>query len=402
MSVSSANPVRGPLWRLAIANLLLYAGVYLCQAVVPLAARGMGVGPLAVGWVGTAFFLATLTVRVPAGHATDRFGSQRPLVVGALLAGAASLLLALAGNPLALGLCRALQGMGLALFTTALAPRVAEGAETGRMTSAFSRFGISTNMAAALGPLAGIQLFEAGRPGAAYVLAAFACGAAALLAVRTPGSPGPPHADSEPRLPPSPLPSVGIGPWWPFVVAIGAFGITYAVHVDFVPVLAASRAIPAFGVYYTTYAAIIIVTRTLSGRIGDRFGRIWMVVPGGMAALAALFLLSQTTHLGELLVVAGLYAIAAGSIHPAVLAGLVERAPRERRGIASAVFYLAYDGGIALGGPSVGLLLARVPGSFVLSLVGGIGLTGTIVLAVFGSVGRPAPHEAREASFPCR
>ncbi len=110
------------IWWLAAANLMVYSAVYACQAVVPLLTRGMGGDTAVVGWVGTAFVVATMLARVPAGWIADRLGQRRPLTVGAVIVAAGAVLLASAATPVAVGVSRALQGVGLALFTTALMP----------------------------------------------------------------------------------------------------------------------------------------------------------------------------------------------------------------------------------------------------------------------------------------
>ncbi len=245
-------------------------------------------------------------------------------------------------------------------------------ARPGNLTSTLSQFGISTNAAAAFSPLIGIGLFQGGRVAIVFWLAALACVAGALLALRAPES----------RLPvEQPAADGARVPWWPAALAIGTFGITYAVHVDFVPVRGAARAIPAFGLYYTVYALAVTGTRAISGRIGDRHGRAWLVIPGAVAAAVAMALLGWAITMGQLVAAAMLYGVAGGSIHPAVLAPLLERAPSARRGSASAIFYLAYDGGIALGGPAVGALLTSLPASSALPLVGLVGVAGAGILA---------------------
>jgi MFS family permease len=381
---------------LAAANMLLYVGVYLCQAVVPLLAHAMGAGAAVIGWVGTAYFLGTVVARIPAGVVTDRRGRAWPLAVGAALCAVSAALLATARTPLQAAAFRALQGIGLATFTTAMAPAVAALAGAGRLTHTLSFFGISTNVAAAVGPALGIALLGRMGPGPGFALAALTCVAAGVLALRAAAGspPGPGPVATPTRAGGDAGGGRAAASLWPPVVAAATFGMTYAVHVNFVPVVAAERAIPAFGLYYTVYAAAIIAVRTWGGRIGDRFGHAWMVLPGAVFGLAAWTLLGRAGTLPGLLTVAVLYAVAGGTIHPACLAALIARAPGSRRGTASAAFYLAYDAGDALGGPAVGALMqaASVPTAFDAAAL--VGLAGAAAMAVV----RPAPGRAAPAA----
>ena len=393
--------------RFAAANMCLFIGIYLCQAVAPLLARQMGGGAVLVGWVGTSFFLGTVVMRIPAGWLHDRFGRAGPLLGGAVLCALSAGLLATARTPLDLSLYRAGQGIGLALFTTAVAPAVAAVAGQGRLTRALSVFGISTNVAAAIGPAAGIALLSRVGPAPGFVAAAVACGMAGVLAVG--GSVGGGHLAAAPAAAParaaagaptaaaSPAPAPGERVAWPLMaaplVAAGAFGVTYAVHATFVPVIGAERAIPAFGLYYTTYAVAIVGVRLWAGRVGDRFGHVWMVVPGAICGAAAWVLLGSATSLPALLAAAILYAVAGGAIHPACLAALIARAPASRRGTASAAFYLAYDGGNAVGGPAVGAMIQAASVPAALDLAAAVGLVGALAMALprARSLGRRRP-----------
>jgi MFS family permease len=372
---------------LAAANMLVYVGVYLCQAVVPLLTRSLGGSAAVIGWVGTAYFLGTVVM--PAGVIADRWGRVAPLAAGAALCAVSAALLATARTPLQQAVFRGLQGLGLATFGTALAPAVAALARSGRLTHTLSYFGISTNLAAAVAPAAGIALLGRLGPLPGFGLAAIACLAGGMLAVggaRGRARPAaPPPAQPEPRAG-----AAAAGALWPPLLAAACFGITYAVHADFVPVIAAARAIPAFGLYFTAYAAAIIAVRAWGGRIGDRFGHAWMVLPGALFGAAAWVLLGHATSLPALLAAAVLYAIAGGTIHPACLAACIARAPAARRGTASAAFYLAYDAGDAAGGPLVGGLMQSVSVPGALEAAALVGVAGALGMAL----ARPAKRQA--------
>lgn len=144
-----------------------------------------------------------------------------------------------------------------------------------------------------------------------------------------------------------------------FVLA--CFGFTYAIHVSFITVLTAKRGIlnPGAGLYYASYAASIVAARMISGRLFDRFGSRWVIIPGNVLAGLALVALALTHSLPGLLVVAVMYGIGAGHVHPGVLARMVELVPAHRKGTATSLFYASFEVGILAGGPLFGALSAQ-------------------------------------------
>lgn len=114
-----------------------------------------------VQWTVDAYSLSLAALLLPTGSLADIFGRRRVFAIGLAIFTVGSLLCGLAGSPLMLILCRALQGVGGAiLFATSLAllAQTFHGRERG---FAFGVWGAVVGVSAAIGPLLGGILTDA-------------------------------------------------------------------------------------------------------------------------------------------------------------------------------------------------------------------------------------------------
>lgn len=82
---------------------------------LPLIGRSLAVDAVLLGWVTTAYLMATVVLIVPGGRLADMYGRKRAFVGGVSVYMLASALSALAPNVWALIVCRMLQGTGNAM-----------------------------------------------------------------------------------------------------------------------------------------------------------------------------------------------------------------------------------------------------------------------------------------------
>lgn len=381
---------------MTLTNFVFYIGFYFTLAAVPVYVARQGAVAAQVGLVGSAMFLATLLGRPLAARLVAAPGRGATLLAGAVLSAGVAALYPWLGSPLWVAAGRALHGLALALFTTAATVMVADAAPAARRGEALGVFGASANAAAAFGPAAGLAVAGAAGFGVTFAAAAAVAGAAAALAVAL-GLTG-----RTPRAVPAapvPLPANGAAGTAALVRRLGvpalvlaSFGLTYAVHVNFVAILVAERGIPtaAAGLYYTLYAAGIISARLISGRLSDRRGRGWVIVPGNLVAGLAILALAGVSTLPGLLAVAVVYGLGAGHVHPGVLAHMVDLVPAGRRDFATAAFYAAFEVGVMAGGPLFGAAARQWGYSGALLALAAVPTAGALLHVLAPAPGPPA------------
>jgi len=93
----------------------------------------------------------------------------------------------------------------------------------------------------------------------------------------------------------------------------------------------------------------LMLSRTFSGRISDRKGRAFVIVPGLICIAAGLLLLPFVHNLLELMLSALLIGLGFGSSQPATMALTLDLVSLDDRGMAVSTYFLGFDSGISAG-----------------------------------------------------
>ena len=114
------------------------------------------------------------------------------------------------------------------------------------------------------------------------------------------------------------------------------------------------------GIYLTTLAVVILVTRPLSGRLGDRFGYRRVFLPCLVLIAVGLALPRVRRHA----VLAGrrrrsIFGIGFGTAYPVFVGYVMQHVGPDRRGAAFGAILAAFDTGIGTGSTSMGWIIGR-------------------------------------------
>src|SRR5699024_11217783 len=88
--------------------------------------------------------------------------------------------------------------------------------------------------------------------------------------------------------------------------------------------------------YFISYAFLLLISRVFVGRIYDKKGYMYVIPPGTILIFIAMLLLSWLPNMPMMLVAGALYGLGFGSVQPALQAWAVDKAPKNRKGIANA------------------------------------------------------------------
>ncbi|GGB53579.1 MFS transporter [Fictibacillus barbaricus] len=107
--------------------------------------------------------------------------------------------------------------------------------------------------------------------------------------------------------------------------------------------------VEAAGYFFAVYSLVLLVIRPLSGKISDKYGASFVIYPGMLLCIVGTFVLSQSNTFTIFLLSAFLISLGLGSIQPSLQALVIDAVPSERRGAATATYFMSIDLGIAGG-----------------------------------------------------
>ena len=156
--------------------------------------------------------------------------------------------------------------------------------------------------------------------------------------------------------------------------------LTYGSIVSFLSLFAQKQGIANPGIFFTVFAVTLILVRAFAGKFSDKKGRKFVILPGMILIACGLWVLSIASSLSVFLIAALLYGLGFGSVHPSLMALLVDSVSEEGRGAAMGTFTASFDLGIGMGSILLGLVLQYFDFQVMYSVSALIVLAGAVLL----------------------
>lgn len=351
-----------PLWTkdfvlLALSNFFLFVGFQMLIPTLPLFVTERGGDQLAVGLVVSLFTVSALLVRPFAGKALDSVGRRPVLMVGLAL-----FLLCVAGYywmatiALVLGL-RFVHGIGWGIATTTYGTIASDLIPAARRGEGMGYFGMFSSLAMALGPLVGLWLTQSFGFGWLFAISSVLTALAMLLSrpvkMAAPAGAG----RRQPATERSGL--VERKALFPSLLVL-FLGVTYGGIVSFITLFGQEAGIGNVGLFFLFNALSLMLIRPVAGKLFDRKGHAWVLLPGGIVLAAGLLTLSYSTTSFGLIAAAILFGSGFGAVQPSLQAWTIHRVPPNRRGAANGTFFSAFDLGIGAGAMLLGAVAKAI------------------------------------------
>ncbi len=336
-----------PFILMTLGMLFLFTGFYLLLPTMPVFIKQLGGSESQVGMAAGAFTLSAVIFRPIVGGLLDRYGRRIFILIGLLFFCLSMYLYDWVTVIVLLMALRIVHGVSWAVATTAVGTAITDVIPVTRRGEGMGWFGMAMTVAMAIGPMLGIWIIQNQSFHILFVTAAGLSVIALLFAIIT-------------KIPfqrktgggrieffdPSVLPvTVSL-----FFLAVAYGGIT-----TFLPLFAQSIQVNA-GTFFLVFAVALTLTRPIAGKLSDRYGESVIIVPALAVTAVSLMILSFSHGLGGVIAAAILYGIGFGSAQPALQAATLRIAHPERRGVANASFFTAFDLGIGLGAIVLGLV----------------------------------------------
>jgi MFS family permease len=137
------------------------------------------------------------------------------------------------------------------------------------------------------------------------------------------------------------------------------YSFGYGAITSFSAVYADALGISPKSIYLTTLAVVILLTRPLSGSLGDRIGYRRVFVPALALIGCGLTLLALVGSRASFVASAIVFGLGFGTAYPAFAAYVMRDVSPRRRGAAFGAILAAFDTGIGTGSTTVGWLIQR-------------------------------------------
>lgn len=338
------------------ANFLLYFGFWLLIPVLPFyLSEVFSAGNSTIGIILSCYTVAALCIRPFSGYFLDSF-ARKPLYLmayfifmtmfaGYIIAGSLTLFI----------MFRIIQGVSFGMVTVGGNTVVIDIMPSSRRGEGLGYYGLSNNIAMAVGPMSGLFLHDAGMS----FTTIFCCSLGSCMAgfvcaslVKTPYKP-------PVRREPISLDRFILLKGIPAGISLLLLSIPYGMTTNYVAMYAKQIGINATtGVFFTFMAIGMAISRIFSGKIVDR-GKITQVISAGLYLVVfSFFLLSACVYLISwnnmvctivFFSVALLLGVGFGIMFPAYNTLFVNLAPNSQRGTATSTYLTSWDVGIGIG-----------------------------------------------------
>jgi MFS family permease len=362
------------------ATLLGFLAVGGVLPVLPRYVHGpIGAGDLAVGIVIGAFAFTAVIARPVGGRLADARGRRMVVVAGLLTCAAAGLLYMLPFGVPGLVFARLVLGVGDGWVFTAGATWIVDLAPERRRGQAIGLFGLAIWGGLSAGPILGQLILDQAGYDWVFAFAAITPLLGALVARRVADSPMVPaprvHGESL-------VPRAVVAPG----VALALANVGYGTVAGFVVLHLSHRGVGHGATVFTAFAASVVVTRLVAGRLPDTLGPLRSAAASGCAEALGLALLAAAHSLPVALAGGIVMGWGFSLLFPSLALVAMRTIPEQRRGAALGIFTAFFDVGFGLGAPIAGAVasLAGYPAAFWMSSAAAAAGVLTVALAVRG------------------
>jgi MFS family permease len=302
-------------------------------------------------FLGFLTYSSALSAPVTGAYA-DRVGPRRVLIVSSIALVGFSMVYAVITDVrvlLALVLVHGVFWSGLlsasAAYMTNLLPE-------GRRAEGIGYWGLSTLAAVAVAPTVGFWVYSYGWFWLCVLSVALNLGMA-LIATRLEEQPAHASVPGQPRR--------GVLEWRVLIISItlALYSFGYGGITSFTALYADASGVAPKGIYLTTLAIVILVTRPVFGRLGDRFGYRNVFVPCLVLIACGLGVLAFGGSRPYLLASAIIFGLGFGTAYPTYVGYVMKGVSASRRGAAFGAILAAFDTGIGTGSTTMGWLIQR-------------------------------------------
>lgn len=327
------------------ANFFIFLGFQMTLPTIPIFVNELGGSEQLIGIIVGIFTFSALLFRPYAGHALENKGRGKIYIIGLALFVVSVGSFGLVTSMMMLIVLRIIQGVGWGFSTTASGTIATDLVPPKRRGEGMGYFGLSSNLALAFGPALGLTLVDYLSFAQLFFICAVFGLIALVLALNISYKKVDQSADKTKPARFDVVEKTAVNP----SVLLFFITLTFGGITSFLPLYAAEKSVAGIQLYFISYALFLMISRLFAGKIYDKKGDIYVIPPGTLLIFIAMLILSWLPNTEMMLVAGALYGLGFGSVQPALQAWAVDKAPKNRKGMANATFFSFFDLGVGVG-----------------------------------------------------
>jgi predicted MFS family arabinose efflux permease len=342
-----------------ISNTFLFSGFHIFLPTLPIYVLNQGGTSTDIGLLSAIFVFCAILIRFFTDNGIRKWGKKYYLYIGCVLCFVAAISYILATSVPRLLSLRVLHGLGFGIATTLYATIVSDILPDSRRGEGIGYFGLGTTLAMAVAPGLGVWIVDNFSFNNLFIVATISQ-IIALLCMSLCSIPDDRAVNSHNQESSSFINKL-IEKRLLFQAFLTVlFGICIGGVLNFIALLAKEAHIANAGYFFLICTLCIFLSRLVTGRIFDKKGPAWVILPGTILFLLGFIVLAQSKSMTSFLTASALYGFGYGTIFPAVQTWMLNLVPASKRSAASATFYNMVDIGNGVGSVALGVLAGKL------------------------------------------
>ncbi|PAD23672.1 MFS transporter [Niallia circulans] len=341
---------------LLLSNALLFLAFEMLVPTLPLLVESIGSGPSQVGMTIGIFTLSALVARPFCYALTFYLDKKYLLIIGVLITFLSTWGYLLSTNLTSLIVLRLVHGFGFGIATTFFATLASEQLPHNRMGEGIGYFGVGETISMSIGPMIGIALLNKYDFDGLFTSGAAILFIAVLLVfgiTRKRMNITPIRDNASKKITYKLFKKKVL----PQSLLIFFIGLVVSGVITYISLFAKHQGITNVAWFFFISALTGILIRVASGKIFDKKGPSYVLIPSGISLIIGIVLVANS-YSELLLNIAGIfYGVAFGAIFPAIQAWVLNIVEPRDREDAMSTFYNCFDIGIGVGAMLLGLVV---------------------------------------------